>query len=166
MSNPLPDSIPDFLLPQSETCIGAFTFTEAVVLDFATQFDPQRFHTDRQKAEESMLGGLCASGWQTVSVWMKLQRQSIAEKTAELKSRNMPWAEFGPSPGMRHLKWLRPVYVDQTITYTNHIQSLRKSRSQPGWWLMTNHARAENQENERVMQFESTVFLKIHGLDP
>ena len=164
MSSDLPSDIPNFLKPGSETCIGSFTFSEQLILDFARQFDPQRFHIDREQATASVLGGLCASGWQTVSIWMKLQRQSVAELTEDLKLNNLAWPEFGPSPGMKNLKWIKPVYVNQTIAYINHIEELRRSRSRQGWWLMTNHARAENQAGERVMQFESAVFLKIHGL--
>lgn len=153
---------PAFLLPDAETVIGDFTFTEEIILKFATQYDPQRFHLDYEQAKQSIFGGLCASGWQTVSVWMRLQRRSIAEHTQALKEQNQPWPEFGPSPGMKNLRWMKPVYVDQTITYVNHIQSLRQSNSKPEWWIMANQARGENDAGERVMQFESSVFIKLH----
>ena len=33
------------------------------------------------------------------------------------RSRGEPVATWGPSPGFRELKWLKPVYVGDTITY-------------------------------------------------
>ena len=164
MSVRLQESIPHFLLPDAESPIGSYTFSEEKILDFAVQFDPQRFHVDAEAAKSSLLGGLCASGWHTIAVWMKLQRAWVAKETSVLKRNNLPWPEFGPSPGMKNVKWLKPVYVDQTIAYTNHIKGLRKSKSRNNWWIMANQARAENEDKERVMQFESTVFLQIHNL--
>ena len=39
---------------------------------FAQKFDPQPYHLDRDAAEASLFGGLCASGWHVSAMMMKL----------------------------------------------------------------------------------------------
>ena len=38
--------------------LGRHTFTDAEIVAFARQFDPQPFHTDRAAAQNSVFGGL------------------------------------------------------------------------------------------------------------
>ena len=48
------------------------TMTEAQIIAFAREFDPQPFHTDPVAAETSLFRGLAASGWHTAAVSMRL----------------------------------------------------------------------------------------------
>jgi acyl dehydratase len=48
------------------------TITAEEIIAFATQFDPQPFHTDPEAAVGSFFGGLAASGWHTASLTMRL----------------------------------------------------------------------------------------------
>ena len=52
--------------------LGSFIFTGDLIKTFASQFDPQPFHLDEEQGRKSLFGGLAASGWHIVSVWMKL----------------------------------------------------------------------------------------------
>ena len=51
---------------------GPYALTEAEVLQFATAYDPQWFHTDPTAAAQGPFGGLIASGWQTCGIAMRL----------------------------------------------------------------------------------------------
>ncbi|MGF6592038.1 MaoC/PaaZ C-terminal domain-containing protein [Pseudomonas sp. 2835] len=42
------------------------------ILAFATEFDPQPFHTDPDAAKDTFFAGLAASGWHTSAVTMRL----------------------------------------------------------------------------------------------
>ena len=44
---------------------GGYEVTEEEVIEFATEFDPQSFHIDKEAAKEHFFGGLIASGWHT-----------------------------------------------------------------------------------------------------
>ena len=46
--------------------------TEAMILDFAQDYDPQPFHTDPVAAKESIYGGIIASGFQTLALGFRL----------------------------------------------------------------------------------------------
>lgn len=48
------------------------TLSAEQIIGFATEFDPQAFHTDPEAAEDSIFGGLAASGWHTAALTMKL----------------------------------------------------------------------------------------------
>ena len=41
------------------------------MIEFARRYDPQPFHLDEEAGRRSVLGGLCASGWFTVGLWMR-----------------------------------------------------------------------------------------------
>jgi acyl dehydratase len=42
---------------------GSVTLNAADIRVFAEKFDPQPYHLDREAADASLFGGLCASGW-------------------------------------------------------------------------------------------------------
>jgi acyl dehydratase len=52
--------------------IGSHVFTAEDIKTFAQRFDPQPFHVDDEAAARSHFGRLCASGWHTACVWMRL----------------------------------------------------------------------------------------------
>ncbi|MCB8821604.1 MaoC family dehydratase [Microvirga rosea] len=138
--------------------LGRFTFTTENIIPFATAYDPQRFHVDPVAAKESLFGDLCASGWQTAAVWMKLlvaQRDRIRD--AALARGERP-AKLGPSPGFTNLKWLKPVYAGDTITYRSTVTGTRTSASRPGWGMASHHNSGVNQHGEEVFSFDGVVF--------
>lgn len=49
--------------------------TEAEMLAFAREYDPQYFHADPQAATQSIFGGIVASGIFTMAVWRQLDHQ-------------------------------------------------------------------------------------------
>ena len=57
--------------------LGSVEMVEKEMLDFANQFDPQRFHIDPEAAAETLYGGLIASGWHTGSLMMKLTAEGF-----------------------------------------------------------------------------------------
>ena len=53
--------------------VGRHTFTAEEIKSFAERFDPQPFHLDEAAGARSQFGALCASGWHTVVMWMRLR---------------------------------------------------------------------------------------------
>jgi acyl dehydratase len=49
-----------------------YEVTEAEIVEFATRYDPQPFHTAPERARDTFFGGLAASGWLTAAITMKL----------------------------------------------------------------------------------------------
>ncbi len=139
---------------------GAHTFSAEEIKRFATAFDPQAFHTDEAAAAKSHFGALCASGWHTLAVWMRLNVHSMGEEVRKLSAAGAPVAKIGPSPGFEDLKWLKPVYAGDTISFETTVLDKRPSRSRPGWGLITMRNVGHNQSGDEVIRFTAAVFVE------
>ena len=140
--------------------LGSHTFTAEDIKRFASAYDPQPFHLDEAAAAKSHFGRLCASGWHTLSVWMKLNIRELQRQNAERTAAGAPTARMGPSPGFDDLKWLKPVYVGDTITYAFEIVGKKESRSRPEWGLVTFRNTGANQAGDEVISFIGHVFIE------
>lgn len=139
--------------------LGSHIFEPEAIKAFARKFDPQVFHVDEEAARNSLLGGLCASGWHTASTWMKynLKTPKRPDITWDGPSRE---PEYGPSPGFRNLKWLKPVFAGETVTFTRTGLAHRALASRPGWRLLTILCEAFDSTGDKVIEFESSVLVK------
>jgi acyl dehydratase len=138
--------------------LGSYTFGAEEIVRFASRFDPQHFHVDPQAAKDSLFGDLCASGWHTASVWMKLMIAYREHVRAEALIRGERPARLGPSPGFTNMKWLKPVYAGDTITYHSTVTGKRVSASRPGWGMAFHRNSGVNQHGEEVFAFDGAVF--------
>ena len=146
--------------------VGRHTFTADDIKAFARRFDPQLFHVDEEAASASHFGALCASGWQTAIVWMRLlveYKRALAEAAL---ARGERVAQTGPALGLRELKWLKPVYVGDTVEYRTEVTATRASESRPGFGLMTILTTGTNQKGEPVISFISTSFVERRTAAP
>lgn len=145
----------DEIVIGERTELGSFTFTADDIMAFASAFDPQRFHIDEAAAKASLFGGLCASGWHTGAVWMRLM---VAQRRRVQALMGAAMPKLGSSPGFRNLKWLKPVFAGDTITYTSTLIDKRASASRPDWGLVFHHNVGVNQRGETVFMFDGCVF--------
>jgi len=139
--------------------LGSFTFTADRIKKFAMQFDPQRFHLDEEEGRNSLFGGLAASGWHVGSACMKLLVADGQRGAAEAVARGEKPAVWGPSPGFRDLRWLKPVLAGDTISYASEVESLRASSSRPEWGIMQARTTGTNQRGELVFSFLASGFV-------
>lgn len=140
--------------------LGSHTFGADEIKEFARRYDPQPFHVDEEAARSSVFGGLCASGWHTAAMWMRYnlkRREDAGDKPWDGPG---PRPEFGPSPGFQNLKWLKPVYAGDTVTFTRRALGHRALASRPGWRLLTIMCEGFNQDAAKVLEFESAVLVK------
>jgi len=123
--------------------MGSYTFTEAEIIAFARQYDPQPFHIDPQAAKNSFFKGLIASGWHTCAVAMRLMVDKYVARSASLGS-----------PGLDNIRWVAPVRAGDTISYRRTTTAARPSESKPGVGLVHSRWEATNQRGETVMTME------------
>jgi acyl dehydratase len=139
--------------------IGSFTFTPESIKKFAAQFDPQRFHLDEEAGRKSLFGGLAASGWHVGSVCMKLLVANGQRQMQEAIARGEKIAVWGPSPGFRDLRWLKPVLAGDTITYATEVASKRVSEKRPEWGIVEARNTGTNQRGELAFSLLATAFV-------
>ncbi len=142
--------------------LGSHTFTADEIKTFARKYDPQPFHVDETAAARSHFGRLCASGWHTGSVCMRLNVDAMRRDDEERRARGEPIAMSGPSPGVRNLRWLRPVYVGDTISFVSEIVETRRI-SRPGYGLVVAANVGTNQHGDMVYSAQGAVFVQCRS---
>jgi acyl dehydratase len=142
------------------TRFGSHTFAAEEIKAFAARYDPQLFHLDEAAAARSHFGALCASGWHTAAICMRLLVDCRRREDEASRARGEPVAQTGPSPGVRELKWLKPVYAGDTIIYQGEIVTLRALNSRPQWGMMTGLNSGTNQHGVLVFSFLGAVLIE------
>ncbi len=140
--------------------LGSYTFSREAIIRFAEKYDPQPFHLSDEGAAESHFGKLCASGWHTASVFMRLLVLTTQELEKAARDKGELIGRTGPSPGLEDLQWLRPVYAGDTITYKRVITGKTESRSRPEWGIVHGENHGINQNGEPVFYLKSNVFVE------
>ena len=139
--------------------IGSFTFTADAIKAFAAKYDPQRFHLSEEEGRKSLFGGLAASGWHVGSACMKLLVADGQRRASEAVARGEEVAVWGPSPGFRELRWIKPVLAGDIVSFSSEIESLRESSSRPGWGIVEARNSGTNQRGEMVFSMLAIAFV-------
>lgn len=117
------------------------------IIDFASQFDPQPFHTDEEAAKETFFKGLAASGWHTAAVTMSLLVRS-----------GLPCA--GALVGLgADLKWPLPTRPGDTLQVQTEILEIKELRSRPDSGIVTMQCHTTNQNGEIVQTMLTKVLI-------
>ena len=127
---------------------GSIGVDETEIIEFATRFDPQIFHTDPEAAKTSVYGGLIASGWHTASLMMRLFADHFLPSTASLGS-----------PGVDELRWLRPVRPGDQLSVRVAIVDAKRSNSKPDRGIITSFVEVLNGDRETVLTMKAVNFL-------
>ena len=138
----------DFPVGRSFTTRGA-TLSEAQILAFAWEWDPQPFHIDVEAAADWGYGGLIASGFQTLLVAFRLVFQENVWTHCSLGS-----------PGIEALRWLLPVRPGDTLRCHGEVLEARESRSKPDRGFVKIRYDVLNQKDEVVADMLSTHIFR------
>jgi acyl dehydratase len=131
------------LAPGSVRELGSVRPTAEEIKEFAEQFDPQPFHLDELAGRRSIFGGLCASGWHTCALAMRLTVDNFLRESSSMGS-----------PGLESLRWLKPVYPDDTLTLRHTILESRALLKRPDTGLVRSRWEMFNQNDEKVLEME------------
>lgn len=139
----------DDLKPGQRFTTGSVTVSEAEIIAFARQFDPQYYHTDPVAAKKSAFGGLIASGFHTLSLSMRL-----------FFDLNL-WPESAiASPGMDQVKWLKPMRPGDTISAAAEVVEVKPSASKPDRGVIIMDHPCWNQNKETILTLRCAHMLR------
>lgn len=119
--------------------VGTRTVTEEEIIDFASRFDPQPFHVDKDAAAKSIYGGIIASGWHTCGMMMRMMVDNFLRQSSSMGS-----------PGVDEIRWLKPVRAGDTLSVSTTILESRPSTSKPDRGVVMTQWHARNQNGELV----------------
>jgi acyl dehydratase len=128
---------------------GDFEMTEEEIVGFARRYDPQPFHLDREAGKASIFGGLCASGWNTTAVMMRMWVDNYMSHETSLGS-----------PGIDELRWLRPVFPGDRLRCRLTVLDSTPSRSRPYMGSVRQRGEVLNQSEEVVLTLIGTSFFR------
>ena len=138
----------DFQPGQVREC-GQHVVTKEEIVEFATRYDPQPFHTDEAAAQASPYGGLIASGWMTCALAMRMVCDGYLLDAASLGS-----------PGVDQVRWLRPVRPGDVLRMRVTIREVRVSQSKPDRGIVRTGWEMFNQNDELVLTTEGTGMFR------
>ncbi len=141
------------------TELGSHAFTAADIKAFAAKYDPQFFHLDEEAAKDSLFGALCASGWHTAAVYTGLNIRARQAKEAAVRARGDEVARWGPSPGFKDLKWPRPVFAGDTVSFRQTIAAVTDFRNRPERGMLVTKGEGHNQAGELVFEVTGQILV-------
>ncbi len=149
-----------------KVAIGSHLFTAEEIKTFAAQYDPQPFHLDERLAQQSHFGALVASGWHTAALWMRNMVAYRKREADAMRRRGEPVPVIGPSPGFKEMRWSKPVFAGDTISFTTEAIETRVSKTRPEWGLVRLLNSGTNQDGVQVITFISTAFIERRDKTP
>jgi acyl dehydratase len=123
--------------------LGSLSPTSEEIVTFATQFDPQPFHLSEEGGKASVFGGLCASGWHTCSLAMRLMVTNFLNQSSSLGS-----------PGLENIRWLKPVFPGDTLSLRQTVLEKRPMSKRPDVGLLRTQWEMFNQHGDQVLHME------------
>jgi acyl dehydratase len=126
---------------------GRYEVTEAEILEFARQYDPQPFHTDPEAAEGSWFGGLVASGWHTSAVTMRMLVEGYLSESGAMGA-----------IGVDELRWRNPVRPGAVLHLETEVED--KEPWQPGVGLVHSRVRTITEDDVEVLSMVGLVLFE------
>lgn len=134
----------------SEWSLGSKKVEASEIIDFASQFDPQPFHLDEAAGKASILGGLAASGWHTVSMFMRMMCDAyLLDSTSQ------------GAPGIDYARWRAPVLAGDMLTGKTTVIESRVSKSKPSLGFVVLHHEVCNQDGVLVCELQNTGMFSL-----
>lgn len=119
------------------------TVTQAEIVAFARQYDPQWFHSDPERAKQSHFGEVVASGVHTLAIWRQLDHQINGD------------IDFVCGVGFDEYRLKTALRAGDTVYTTSEITDLQPSQSgKPRGTALTRCALV-NQDGDVVLSFTS-----------
>jgi acyl dehydratase len=129
---------------------GPASVSEAQIVAYAREYDPQWFHVDVERARTGRWQGLIASGWQTCGIAMRLAVEGALRDSES----------FG-SPGLEYLKWLAPVRPGDALMLHAEVLSVRRSERQQALGILRWRWRLLNQHEAAVLELVATSLFDL-----
>lgn len=125
-----------------------YTLTQADITAFAFSFDPQPFHIDEVAAQNSIFGGIIASGFHTIAICFRLFIQSGIFSKSSLGG-----------TGLDEVRWFAPVRAGDTLSAEVEVIKVAPSSSKQERGVAVLQYRGYNQRRELVVSFYGNHYL-------
>jgi acyl dehydratase len=122
--------------------------TEADIVAFARQYDPQAFHTDPQAALNSFFKRLVASGWHTAAITMRLMVQGEMELDGGVVGQSVD-----------SIRWPRPTLPGDRLRVVSEVVEKLPAPARPTHGIVKMLNRTYNQHGKAVQEMTATLLV-------
>ena len=127
---------------------GRLIAEAARIKSFASEFDPQPFHLDENRARETFFKGLAASGWHTAAMTMRLLVESELQPAGGIIG-----------AGFDEMRWPRPVRPGDELRVESEVLEVRASKSRPDQGVIKVRTTTLNQNGDPVQVFVGNLIV-------
>jgi acyl dehydratase len=113
--------------------------TKDEIVAFGRAYDPQPLHVDEEAAKATLVGGLCASGWHTCMMMMRMVADDMLNHVVSLGA-----------PGIDEGRWMVPVRPGDVLRAHYTVQEKRDLASRPDVGVSKVLVELFNQKGETV----------------
>jgi acyl dehydratase len=128
---------------------GSRRMTKEEIVTFARAWDPQPLHVDEEAAKATLVGGLCASGWHTCCIMMRLVADGMLNRVASLGA-----------PGVDEGRWMVPVRPGDVVSCRYTVLEKRDLVSRPDVGICKALVELFNQKDERVANWRTNQLTR------
>jgi acyl dehydratase len=128
---------------------GSCRMTKEEIVTFARAWDPQPLHVDEEAAKATLVGGLCASGWHTCCIMMRLVADGMLNRVASLGA-----------PGVDEGRWMVPVRPGDVVSCRYTVLEKRDLVSRPEVGICKALVELFNHKDERVANWRTNQLTR------
>ena len=116
---------------------------------FGRAWDPQPLHVDEEAAKATLVGGLCASGWHTCTIMMRLVADGVLNRVASLGA-----------PSVDEGRWMVPVRPGDAMSCRYTVLEQRDLASRPDVGMSKVLAELINQKGEVAANWRTNQLVR------
>src|SRR5262249_23940832 len=131
---------------------GPLEVTAADIKSFAARFDPQPMHLDEAATQNTVVGGMFASGLHTVCMLMRLFADSLLRDSTSMGS-----------PGVEEVRYLARVRAGDRLALRVEVLGTRPSKSRPEMGLVNLRSHMVNAYGKAVIELTSAMMFGRRG---
>jgi acyl dehydratase len=139
----------DIELGKAYDNLGSKTVTKEEILAYGRAYDPQPIHVDEEAARHTLVGGLCASGWHTCAMMMRMVADGLLNHVASLGA-----------PGVDEGRWMVPVRPGDTVTCRYTVLEKRDLASRPDVGISKVLVELLNQKGEIAANWRTNQLVR------
>ena len=128
---------------------GRLALAEEDILRFAAEFDPQPYHLNKKAADNSIFGGLCASGWQVSAMMMRLLSDAFRQQDIALMG----------MAGVSRMRWKIPVFAGDSLSATITLTGSNPDCGRAGLGCVFADIQAHNQDHKPVINLNARLLI-------
>ncbi len=129
---------------------GRKAVSKEEIIAYARTYDPQPIHLDEEVAKKSIVGGLCASGFHSCALLMRMLADDVLAHGTSLGS-----------PGIDEVRWMRPVRPGDVLSARFVCTEKRALGSRPEAGIARLKHEMLNQNGEVLMSWDSNQLLRV-----